>query len=87
MLNARSRTLIAALAVGAAALAVSAPAAFASSASARCARWARSQLDPYDLTVMQSSISASARLAVAIRLRSLEAQCRGSARRRPRHSG
>lgn len=84
MLNARSRTLIAALAVGAAALAVSAPAAFASSASAR---WARSQLDPYDLTVMQSSISASARLAVAIRLRSLEAQCRGSARRRPRHSG
>jgi hypothetical protein len=62
------------------------PAASASASSAYCARWAQAQLDPYDLNVMRASVSASAGLAVAIRLRSLIAQCR-AARLHPPHSG
>jgi hypothetical protein len=72
---------------------VAAPALFAlgiypaSASYERCARWAQAQLDPDDLEVMQESVSASARLAVAIRLRALEAQCRAAAHHRIRKSG
>ena len=85
MTNARNIKVIAAVAIVASML--NASEAFASPAAARCLQWAQSQLDPYDLNVMRASVSASARLAVAIRLRSLKAQCRAGLRNHPRHSG
>lgn len=87
MLDARTIPSLVAAGLAALMLSLSAAEAFAVSASSPCTRWAASQLDPYDLNVMRSSVSASSRLAVAIRLRSMAEQCQAGLRKAPRHPG
>ena len=57
MLDARTIPSLVAAGLAALMLSLSAAEAFAVSASSPCTRWAASQLDPYDLNVMRSSVS------------------------------